>query len=70
MPATSNLQLMATAVVRLLRAPLPAAQWMRLIPVFLLLYLPFCLLRKMRNAVLVRRLTKECNDLGGDHAAG
>ncbi|MBR1585124.1 MAG: hypothetical protein IJ662_06255 [Clostridia bacterium] len=70
LPATANAQLIISGLLRLLRAPLPREHAARLLAVYLILYLPVCLLRKMRNAVTVRRLTRECNDLGGGHAAG
>lgn len=66
----SNPLLTVKSVLNLLKQPLPMAQLGALIAVLLLLYLPFCALRKMRNAVLTRRLTSELNDGGHSRAAG
>jgi len=49
---------------------LPGMQIILLALVFLLLYLPCCALRKMRNAILVRRLSRELNDQGDGRAVG
>ena len=70
LPPSSNMQLIISGALRLLRTPLPAAQARQLLAVFLLLYLPLCVLRKMRCAVIVRRLSREVSDLGDGHAAG
>ena len=64
------MQLIISGALRLLRTPLPAAQARQLLAVFLLLSLPLCVLRKMRCAVIVRRLSREISDLGDGHAAG
>ena len=50
---------MLFGVLRLLKKPLPTDVALELAAAFLLLYLPLCALRKMRNAVCVRRLTHE-----------
>ena len=68
--ASSNVQLVIASLLRLLRTPLTGVQRANLLAVFAVLYLPLCLLRKMRNAVLTRRLTREISDLGDPHAAG
>ena len=57
-------------IMTLLKQPLPAAQLGGLMAVLLLLYLPLCALRKMRNAVLTRRLTREWNREEDGRAAG
>lgn len=67
---TSNKLMLLQGILRVIKSPLPGTQIILLALVFLLLYLPFCALRKMRNAVLVRRLSRELNDQGGGHAAG
>ena len=67
---SGNPQIVLGSLTRLMKTPLPMEQWVELLLVFLLLYLPFLILRKMRNAVAVRRLTRELNDAGGGHAAG
>ena len=46
-------------LLRALRDPMPKQQWILLAAVFLLLYLPFCILRKTRNAALIARCMKE-----------
>ena len=67
---SGNPQIVLGSLKQLMKTPLPMEQWVELLLVFLLLYLPFLILRKMRNAVAVRRLTRELNDAGGGHAAG
>lgn len=66
----SNPLLTLKSVLSLIRQPLPPAQLAGLAGVLLVLYLPLCALRKMRCAVLTRRLTREWNGQGGGHAAG
>ncbi len=68
LPASSNVQLVIGGLLKLLRTPLTGGQQAALLAVFALLYLPLCLLRKMRNAVLTRRLTREISDLEDPHA--
>lgn len=51
-------------MTNLMDQPVPAGLLMLLIGDFLILYLPLCALRKMRNAALTEKL------LGGHHAAG
>ncbi len=68
--ASSQIQLLISSALRLLRMPLPRKQAMELLAVYLILYLPLCVLRKARNAVAIRRLTRELKGLGEDHAAG
>ena len=63
-------ELIVASLMRLLKTPLPGKTAAEMAAVFLVLYLPLMILRKMRSAVLVRRLTRECGDLGGGHAAG
>lgn len=70
LPAVKEIRWIITGILQLLRTPLPQRVLIRLLAVYLALYLPLCLLRKMRNAVVVRRLTREVNDLGDEHAAG
>lgn len=67
---TSNKLMLLQGVLRLIKSPLPGTQLVLLGLVFLLLYLPLCALRKMRNAVLVRRLSRELNEREDGHAAG
>ena len=64
----TSAQLIIGNLMALLRKPLPRAQITQLLIVYLALYLPLCVPRKMRNAALVRSLTEE---IGEDrHAAG
>ena len=67
---TSNKLMLLQGILRVIKSPLPGMQILLLVLVFLILYLPCCALRKMRNAVLVRRLSQELNEQGGGHAAG
>ena len=67
---SGNPQIMIAGFTRLLKAPLPAERVYGLLAVFIVLYLPLCILRKMRNAVAVRRLTRELNGGGRGRAAG
>lgn len=56
--------LMATQILRLLRTPLPTAELLKLAAVAAVLYVPFWIFRKTRNAVLMGRLMRE-NAHGG-----
>ena len=67
---SSSPEIIVASLMRLTRQPLPGETRMQLLLVFLILYLPLALFRKMRNAVRVRRLTQDCDRLGNDHAAG
>ena len=76
------MQIVLNRVKNLLNNPLPTAQILQLIAVFVILYLPFCVLRKMRNAALIGKLMrdqtgrhhregeKETEREDGGHAAG
>lgn len=70
MQGATGAQFLIANALKLLRAPLPKAQITQLLAVYFLLYLPLCLLRKTRNAMLVRRLTREADELENGHAAG
>lgn len=67
---SSSPELILASFMRLMRQPLPREEVVALAGVFFLLYLPLAIYRKMRCAVVVRRLTKECSGLEKDHAAG
>lgn len=67
---TSNPLWTIKGIMTLMKQPLPAEQLGGIIAVLLLLYLPLCALRKMRNAVLTRRLTREGNGKEDGRAAG
>ena len=67
---SSNPQIVFTSLVRLTQKALPAQQLAGLGLVFFVLYLPFCVFRKLRNAVVVRRISRRLSDEGDDHAAG
>ena len=67
---TGNKLMLLQGILRVIKSPLPGMQIILLALVFLLLYLPCCALRKMRNAVLVRRLSRELNDQGDGRAVG
>ena len=56
LPDTTEWRLLLTALVRLLQSPLPLRQALLLTAVFLLLYLPLAVFRKLRNARAVSRL--------------
>ena len=51
--------MMATQVLRLLRTPLPTAELIKLAGATAVLYVPFWIFRKTRNAVLMARLMRE-----------
>ena len=55
--------MMVTQLLRLLRTPLPTAELLKLAAVVAVLYVPFWIFRKTRNAVLMGRLMRE-NDHG------
>ena len=56
-------QMVSTLLLRTLRSPLPTLQMAELAVIFLVLYLPLCVLRKMRDAALIAHLMK-----GGHHS--
>lgn len=70
LPASGDVQTLILSLQTLLRQPLPAGQTAALAAVYFALYVPLCLIRKLRSAVLVRRKTKELSGLGERHAAG
>ena len=70
MQGASGAQFLIANAIKLLRAPLPKAQVTQLLAVYFALYLPLCLLRKTRSAMLVRRLTREADEWEKSHAAG
>lgn len=51
-----SMDMVANLLLRLLKAPLPRTQILELLAVLALLYLPLCVLRKVRNAALMGKL--------------
>ena len=67
------MQIVLNRVKNLLNNPLPTAQILELIAVFVILYLPFCVVRKMRNAALIGKLMRdqtEHHHRGGETKTG
>ncbi|MBE5783683.1 MAG: hypothetical protein E7329_10265 [Clostridiales bacterium] len=69
MRSSSNMLRTVQSLLQLMKEPLPNIQLLWLAAVAAVLYMPFFLYRKMRNAVLVQELTREWDDGEDGHAA-
>jgi len=66
---SSNLQITLRSLTKLLETPLPADLMLRLFAVLMIWYLPLCVVRKLLNARLVKKLGESCSQEGEKHAA-